>query len=137
MDVAQRLRPYSRHRIEPLEGRDAMSSDSRVRRQYAKPVALPERLDLLTGDTTGIVTLPRHLKWSGSPRYNLDQPGRVIDLYRTVLNEATTSADLHRFLNEAVLRELWSTMWLPPGVRQAWELRFPELAASNPAVRTA
>jgi len=57
-------------------------------RGYAKPVVVPDRLDLLAGPTSGVVTLPRHLKWSGSPRYDLDQPGRIADMYRTVLNEA-------------------------------------------------
>jgi len=38
------------------------------RRDYAKPVVVPDRLDLLAGPTSGVVTLPRHLKWSGSPR---------------------------------------------------------------------
>ena len=35
-------------------------------RSYAKPVVVPARLDTLVGPTTGVVHLPRHLKWSGS-----------------------------------------------------------------------
>lgn len=97
-------------------------------RRYAKPIVVPESLALLTGPTTGIVRLPRHLKWSGKPEYDLDAPGRVIDLYRTVINEALKAEDLHKYLNEATLKSLWSFMWLPPIVRQAWEERFPELA---------
>ncbi|SNY28164.1 hypothetical protein [Paractinoplanes atraurantiacus] len=96
-------------------------------RGYAKPVVVPERLDSLTGPTTGIVVLPRHLKWSGNSRYDLDQPGRIADLYRTVLNEAATSDDLSRYLDRATLLDLWSSMWLPVALRGKWEDRFPEL----------
>jgi len=97
-------------------------------RRYAKPIALPERLDLLIGPTTGIVHLPRHLKWSGNLSYDLDSPGRIIDLYHTVINEAMSPDDLHAYLNEITLKSLWSYMWLPVAVRQVWEERFPELA---------
>lgn len=97
-------------------------------RHYAKPIVLPETLSSLRGPSTGIVRLPRHLKWSGSNRYDLDQPGRIIDLYRTVINEAVSPADLATFLNQEILLELWGTIWLPPRIRSAWEQRFPELA---------
>ena len=96
-------------------------------RRYAKPIVLPERLALLTGPTGGVVRLPRHLKWSGNPRYDLDAPGRIVDLYRTVINEAATQQDLYAYLNEAALIALWRTMWLPTTIRRAWEDQFPEL----------
>jgi hypothetical protein len=97
-------------------------------RSYAKPVAVAESLDLLVGPTTGVVRLPRHLKWSGNPAYDLDQPGRIVDLYRTVLNEAASAPDLHAYLNREALTRLWRTLWLPTAVRAAWEARFAELA---------
>jgi hypothetical protein len=96
-------------------------------RRYAKPIALPERLDLLAGPVTGMVRLPVHLKWSGSTEYDLDSPGRILDLYRTVINEAQAADDLHTYLHEATLKSLWAYMWLPTVVRRAWEDRFPEL----------
>lgn len=97
-------------------------------RGYAKPVVVPDRLDLLAGPTSGVVHLPRHLKWSGSARYDLDQPGRIADLYRTVLNEAATTADICGHLDQATLMRLWPSLWLPMPVRRAWEDRFPQLA---------
>jgi hypothetical protein len=97
-------------------------------RGYAKPVVVPDRLDLLAGPTSGVVQLPRYLKWSGSARYDLDQPGRIADMYRTVLNEAATTTDLHTYLEQTSLRSLWPDLWLPMSVRRAWEERFPELA---------
>jgi hypothetical protein len=97
-------------------------------RHYPKPIVVPDSLSSLRGPSAGIVRLPRHLKWSGSNRYDLDQPGRIIGLYRTVINEALTPEDLATFLNQEVLLDLWGTIWLPPRIRAAWEQRFPELA---------
>ncbi len=57
-------------------------------RRYAKPIVVADDLTLLRGRTTGVVTLPRHLDWSGAADYDLDSPGRIVDLYRTVLIEA-------------------------------------------------
>jgi hypothetical protein len=97
-------------------------------RRYHKPIALPERLDLLTGPTTGVVVLPRRLQWSGNARYDLDSPGRMIALYRTVIHEAMEPEDLYEYLNARVVKRLWTGMYLGPYVRPAWEQRFPELA---------
>ena len=105
-------------------------------RPYAKPVVVPEDLHMLAGPTGGVVLLPRHLKWSGNARYDLDMPGRIMDMYRTVINEAATADDLHRYLNEAVLRSLWQIMWLPLPLRAAWEHRFPELASAIASTST-
>ena len=96
-------------------------------RRYAKPFAVADDFALLRGRTTGFVTLPRHLDWSGSADYDLDSPGRIVDLYRTVLIEATKPDDLHAFLDQAILTRLWPSLWLPADLRQAWEDRFPEL----------
>ena len=96
--------------------------------RYHKPIVLPERLDLLTGPTSGVVVLPRHLKWSGSARYDLESPGRIIDLYHTVIHEAASPEDLHTYLNATMLKRLWTYMWIGPHVRRAWEERFGELA---------
>lgn len=98
-------------------------------RHYARPYVLPRSLDLLAGPTTGVVRLPRHLDWSGSAVYDLDAPGRLVDLYRTVIIEAATPEDLHAHLEERTLRRLWAFIWLPPVVREAWQARFPDLAA--------
>ena len=100
-------------------------------RQYAKPFVIADDLALLRGRTTGVITLPRHLDWSGSADYDLDSPGRIVDFYRTVLIEATKPADLHAFLDHAILTRLWPSLWLPPGLRQAWEERFPELRRTD------
>ncbi len=102
-----------------------------------RPYVLPDSLDLLTGPTTGLVQLPRHMDWSGHASYDLDAPGRLVDLYRIVIIEAASSKDLHTYLNAAALRRLWSYLWLAPPVRRAWQERFPELAAIDALASTA
>ncbi|MFC7276804.1 hypothetical protein ACFQS1_22670 [Paractinoplanes rhizophilus] len=85
---------------------------------------MADDLALLNGPITGVVTLPRHLDWSGAADYDLDAPGRMVDLYRTVLIEATKPADLHDFLDRETLARLWRALWLPPDLRRAWEERY-------------
>jgi hypothetical protein len=111
-----------------------MTVEPAPRRAYAKPVVLPESLDDLRGPTSGVVYLPRHLKWSGSARYDLDTAGRIMDMYRTVLNEAVSVDDLGAFLDRGALLDLWESMWLPDPVRQAWESRFHVLAVRRATV---
>lgn len=103
-------------------------TERRASKRYARPYVLPDRLDELTGPTSGVVRLPGHLDWSGNAVYDLDSPGRIVDLYRTVLMEAADQADLAQYLNAGMLRRLWTMLWLPQTLRAAWETRFGDLA---------
>jgi hypothetical protein len=94
-----------------------------------KPYVVAERLDDLRGPTEGLVNLPKHLDWSGSPSYDLDNPKRLASMYRTVLTEAGTIDDLRAWIHRRLLAQLWPTLWLPPRVRRLWESRFPDLAS--------
>ena len=105
--------------------------------RYQRPYAVPERLDLLRGPLSGTVRLPSHLDWSGNAVYDLDAPGRVVDLYRAVLIEAADPQDLYAYLDERVLRRLWALLWLPSQLRRAWEQRFPVLAEISRVTATA
>ena len=78
-----------------------------------------------------------HGHWSGNAVYDLDAPGRVVDLYRAVLIEAATPQDLYAYLDERVLRRLWVLLWLPAQLRRAWEQRFPVLAEISRITATA
>ena len=69
-----------------------------------------------------------HSDWSGCAEYDLDAPGRIVDLYRAVLNEAASPQDLYEYLDAGMLRRLWATLWLPAQLRTAWEQKFPVLA---------
>jgi hypothetical protein len=96
--------------------------------RYRRPYAVADSLDLLHGPVCGTVHLPVHLDWSGCAEYDLDAPGRIVDLYRAVLNEAASPQDLYEYLDAGMLRRLWATLWLPAQLRTAWEQKFPVLA---------
>lgn len=94
-----------------------------------RPYVVAESLAELHGPTRGTVSLPHHLDWSGNPVYELDRPGMLAAMYRTVLHEASSAADLDAWLDGTMLVRLWASLWLPARLRSMWEGRFPELAA--------
>ncbi|WP_322762577.1 hypothetical protein [Frankia sp. Cr2] len=96
--------------------------------RYQRPYAVAGSLDLLRGPSSGVVRLPAHLDWSGSAEYDLDAPGRIVDLYRAVLIEAASPQDLYTYLDSVMLRRLWALLWLSAQLRRAWEQKFPVLA---------
>jgi hypothetical protein len=92
------------------------------------------RLSDLRGPVSGIVTLDRHLDWSGDGRYDLDEPGDLQLMYQTVLNQAGATDDLCRWLDAETLRRVWPDLWLPARLRALWQARFPELTAPPTAL---
>jgi hypothetical protein len=96
-----------------------------------KPYVLADTLTALNGPTRGVITLPRHLDWSGHAEYDLSRPARLGSMYKAVLTEAGSVDDLRTWLNGELLLRLWPTLWLPPQLRRRWEERFPELAATR------
>ena len=88
----------------------------------------------LRGPVHGTVALPLWLYWSGpSPVFDLDAPFMRRWLYEIVLREASTPEDLTANLDSGTLIELWPELYLPRGVRQAWEELHPVLRASTAA----
>ncbi|GAA2655717.1 hypothetical protein Adu01nite_51040 [Paractinoplanes durhamensis] len=96
-----------------------------------KPYVLADTLTALNGPTRGMITLPRHLDWSGHAEYDLSRAARLSSMYKVVLTEAGSVDDLCTWLNGELLLRLWPTLWLPPQLRRRWEERFPELAATR------
>jgi hypothetical protein len=96
-----------------------------------KTVIVAESLAQLVGPVRGIVTLPSHLDWSGRPVYDLDDPKRLVTMYKVVLQEAQSVEDLATWLNGHRLATEWAGMYLPPKVRRLWEARFPVLGGSG------
>lgn len=92
------------------------------------------RLADLRGPVSGTVTLDRWLDWSSDSSYDLEDAGDLQLMYQTVLNQATTVADLRRWLNGDTLRRLWPSLWLPARLRALWQARIPELTASPEAM---
>ncbi len=91
-------------------------------------------LEDLRGPTEGTIELPLWLFWS-SPDHAFDLSDRDIRLwlYQTVLREASRQEDLAAYLNGETLIALWPDLYLPPGVREAWEDRHPVLRAAAAA----
>ena len=86
-------------------------------------------LSKLKGPVTGPVELPLRLFWYPDRTFDLDAPGMLAWMYQTVLREATRPEDLTAFLDGATLVALWPGLFLPRGVRVAWEAQHPALAA--------
>jgi hypothetical protein len=131
--IRQALHPEVR-RVANTSRRKVASTPGRPADGYAsygarKPYVVAERLDDLRGPTEGTVNLPQHLDWSGNASYDLDRPARRASMYRTVLNEASSTDDLRAWIDGRLLEQLWPTLWLPPELRRLWESRFPKLAS--------
>lgn len=94
-------------------------------------VMVAARLTDLHGPTEGTVELPLWLFWS-SPGHVFDLGDRDMRLwmYQTVLREAGRPEDLTEYLDGDTLIALWPDLFLPKGVRQAWEDAHPLLRAA-------
>jgi hypothetical protein len=84
----------------------------------------------LHGPVCGTVELPHRLFWQPDRHVNLDNPALLRWMYETVLCEAATTEELRTWLNGRTLVRLWTELFLPRGVRQAWEDRHPALRTS-------
>ncbi len=88
----------------------------------------------LQGPTEGTVKLPLWLFWSSPDHvFDLGDPDMRRWLYQTVLREASRSEDLTTYLDGDTLTALWPDLFLPEGVRQAWEDQHPTLRAAAAA----
>lgn len=113
----------------PPAGRD---TPYRARPGRAWPVAAS--LTGLRGPAHGTVELPLRLFWSAPDRtFDLDKPSERYALYEVVLNQARHPDDLAAYLNGEILLAVWPELYLPAGVRRAWEDRHPALSAARTA----
>ncbi|WP_422741685.1 hypothetical protein ACN27B_24950 [Micromonospora sp. WMMD754] len=87
----------------------------------------------LRGPTTGVVELPHRLFWQPDRHVDLDRPGLLTWMYETVLTEAVRSDELRTWLHGPTLVRLWPQLYLPRGVRHAWEERHPVLRSQEAA----
>jgi DNA invertase Pin-like site-specific DNA recombinase len=84
----------------------------------------------LRGPVTGRVELPLRLFWSLPDHwFDLDDPDMRLWLYQTVLREASRPEDITTYLDGDTLVRLWPDLYLPKGVRRAWEEQHPALLA--------
>ena len=86
----------------------------------------------LRGPAHGVVELPLRLFWSAPDRtFDLDQPSMLQAMYEAVLREASRPGDLASYLNGEVLVAVWPELFLPKGLRRAWEDRHRALRAAR------
>lgn len=117
-----------------MADRDAPATLRLTSRPGRLALVAPE-LSALRGPTSGVVELPHRLVWlpPQSRRFDLDDPFDRKRVYEIVLREAVGVDELTTWLDAATLRQLWPELYLPRGVRTAWELRFPDLAGHRVA----
>jgi hypothetical protein len=110
---------------------DPVPAAVRVAPYQARPgrrVLVALNLADLQGPATGTVELPLRLFWSGDGRtFDLGNPGTLQWVYETVLQEASRPEDLTAFLDGKTLIALWPKLFVPKGVRRAWEDEHPVL----------
>lgn len=120
-------------RIELVEdsapgSRGRTGSEGAVRR----PLAVPAQLDDPAIDkATGVIELPRRVRWSGPRRtYDLSKRRDRVRVYEQVLREGTEE-DVQRFIRSDDLLDLWDDLVLPAYVREAWERRIAHLRRAS------
>ncbi|MFB9238266.1 hypothetical protein ACFFWC_22365 [Plantactinospora siamensis] len=109
-----------------------------MRRWQSRPgrVALVARtLAELRGPVSGSIELPHRMVWQSAElrRFDLDDPYQRCRVYEIVLREAVRSTELRSLLNGDLLRRVWPELYLPRGVRTAWEDHHGELAGLRSA----
>ena len=96
-----------------------------------RSVLVAGELAELQGPVSGLVELPLRLFWCPDRTFDLDDPAMLRWMYQTVLREASRPEDLVAYLNGDTLVAVWPELFLPKGVRQAWEERYPVLCAAS------
>lgn len=108
----------------------AGATRTRYQSRPGRAVVVAASLADLRGPTEGMVELPVWLFWScPGHKFDLSDRDMRLWLYQTVLREASSPEDLSTYLDRDTLISLWPDLYLPKGVRQAWEDRHPVLRA--------
>jgi DNA invertase Pin-like site-specific DNA recombinase len=107
---------------------------TRYQSRPGRPALVAARLADLHGPTGGTVELPLRLFWSDPDRtFDLSKPFMLRSMYETVLGEASRLEDLTTYLDGDTLIRLWPNLYLPKGIRRAWEDHHPALRATAAA----
>lgn len=114
-----------------MSAEGAVAVRTRYQARPGRRVIVVTDLASLRGPSRGRVELPLRLYWSGPGLvFDLDVPYLRRWLYQIVLREASRPEDLTGYLDRDTLIALWPELYLPRGVRQAWEELHPQLRAA-------
>ena len=117
-----------------LAGRGGKAAPARHESRPGRLALVATSLADLRGPSEGTVELPLHLFWSSPDHeFDLGESYMELSLYETVLREASRLEDLARYLNAETLVRIWPELFLPKGVRRAWEKQHPALRAAGRA----
>lgn len=97
-----------------------------------RPIIVPASLNELHGPSSGRVTPPRRLWWSGEEgtAFDLADRDQAAELYEAVLEAARAYHDITDYLDAGLLVELWPELGMRRATRQAWEAAHPVLATA-------
>ena len=111
-------------------GRAAPGRARHQARPGRRALVVPDLTDL-RGPAAGTVELPLWLSWSQPDlTFDLADPEMQKWMYEIVLREAGSLEDLTTYLDRDTLIALWPRLYLPKGVRQAWEDEHPVLRSA-------
>jgi hypothetical protein len=104
-------------------------TEQRVRFRDVKPYEIVDDLDELRGPTTGTVTLPVDVYWSGPfDTFDVgDEDDRAL-VYQAALSNGRRE-HIRSFVNRDLLIQDWPRLALDPRVVDLWTRGFPEIAA--------
>ena len=116
-----------------VDGGQSVAVRTRFRSRPGRRALVVTDLADLRGPVSGTVRLPLWLYWSGpGPAFDLGEPFLRRWLYEIVPREAASPEDLTSYLGGTLIA-LWPDLYLPKGVRQAWEELHPVLRAAPAA----
>jgi hypothetical protein len=112
----------------------AVATDRQYQARPGRRAVVAASLADLRGPVGGKVVLPLRLWWRPSGRvWDLDNAKILRAMYEVVLGEAIGEDELAAWLNGDRLVAEWPRLFLPKGVRRAWEERYPQLRTASAA----
>jgi hypothetical protein len=96
-----------------------------------RQVVVAPDLRALRGPLTGRWQLPAHLDSSARAVLDFADSADREQAYQLVLLEAGTVADLEQWIDGQELVRTWPALYLPRGVRAAWQDRHSALARAG------
>lgn len=118
LDTLERLLAANGRRLVSVP---ILNFEQRVDRR-GKPFFVPDQLpELAPLRSMARVALPRHVDWSsGQEIWDLADRQQRLLAYQLILAEGTPE-DISSLVDGALLIDLWSELFLPIEIRQAWE----------------